>query len=79
MTLRDLPKARKARIVGFSSSDPEKVTRMREIGFAEGDMVETLHFGLFGGNPMSVRLNNAHIALRRDEATIITVQMIDND
>lgn len=52
---------------------------MREIGFAEGDMVETLHFGLFGGNPMSVRLNNAHIALRRDEATIITVQMIDND
>lgn len=74
MTLRDLPKNTPARISGFNASDNELETRLREIGFAEGDQVEALHFGLFGRNPMSVRLNGALIALRKSEAQAVLVE-----
>jgi ferrous iron transport protein A len=76
MTLRDLSKNTPARILGFNASDQELETRLREIGFAEGDQVEALHFGLFGRNPMSVRLNGALIALRKTEAEAVIVEMV---
>lgn len=76
MTLRDLPKQTVARISGFDGGDAELETRLREIGFAEGDQVEALHFGLFGRNPMSVRLNGALIALRKTEAQAVLVEAI---
>lgn len=76
MTLRDLPKNTLARISGFSDGDSELETRLREIGFAEGDQVEALHFGLFGRNPMSVRLNGALIALRKSEAQAVLVEAL---
>ena len=75
MTLADLPKSVFARVIGFDSQDTELETRLREIGFAEGDTVEALHFGLFGRNPMSVRLNGALIALRRMEARAVQVEV----
>ncbi len=75
MTLADLPKSVFARVTGFDGQDTELETRLREIGFAEGDMVEALHFGLFGKNPMSVRLNGALIALRRLEARAVQVEV----
>ena len=76
MTLRDLPKNTVARISGFDAGNSELETRLREIGFAEGDQVEALHFGLFGRNPMSVRLNGALIALRKTEAQAVIVETI---
>lgn len=77
MTLSDLKKSKLARIIGFEAVDEELETRLREIGFAEGDMVEALHFGLFGSNPMSVRLNGALIALRRHDARAIIVEPVN--
>ena len=77
MTLRELPRYKAARIIGFQTDDPEKETRLREIGFAEGDLVESLHFGLFGRNPMSVRLNGALIAMRSAEAQAVLVELIN--
>lgn len=76
MTLRDLPKKTLGRVVGFSSVDEELETRLREIGFAEGDELEIRHTGLFGRNPMSVRLNGAHIAMRRAEAEAVMVEEV---
>jgi len=76
MTLRDLPKNTPARISGFDGANFELETRLREIGFAEGDQVEALHFGLFGRNPMSVRLNGALIALRKAEAAAVMVETL---
>ena len=76
MTLRDLPKNMPARISGFNARENELETRLREIGFAEGDQVEALHFGLFGRNPMSVRLNGALIALRKSEAQAVLVEAL---
>jgi len=76
MTLCDLEKNQLAVITEFKSTKPELITRLREIGFAEGDHVEAMHFGLFGRNPMTVRLNGALIALRRRDANAIHVSRL---
>ncbi len=78
MTLRDLPKQALGRVTGFAPDQDGLETRLREIGFAEGDSVEILHYGLFGRNPMSVRLNGALIAMRKLEAACILVEVIDH-
>lgn len=62
------------KITKFSCPDKETETRLREIGFAEGDEVELLHTGLFGRTPMAVRLNDALIAIRRIEAGYIELE-----
>ena len=72
--LTELPRDAATRIIGFSPATPALETRLREIGFAEGDTVQPLHFGLFGRNPMSVRVNGATIALRRSDAAAILVE-----
>ena len=74
MTLGDLPAAHAAIVVGFQTDDPSLETRLREIGFAEGDRVECLYFGLFGKNPITVRLNNDLVAMRRNEAAAVIVE-----
>ena len=76
MTLSELSLNQKARIIGFDSYDSILETRLREIGFAEGDQVIVLHFGPFGKNPMSIKLNGALVALRRGEAQAIIVEII---
>ncbi len=74
--LGNLPKHQTGRIIGFSAAAGELETRLREIGFAEGDHVTALHFGLFGRNPMTVKLNSATIALRRREADAVLIEML---
>ena len=78
MRLRDLQRHSPATVSGFCPCDPDLQTRLREIGFAEGDRVESVHYGLFGGNPISVKLNGAHIALRRHEANAVFVEPVSD-
>ncbi len=47
--------------------------RLIELGFVEGARVEILHQGLFGRDPIAVRVNDATIALRRRDAAAILV------
>jgi ferrous iron transport protein A len=47
--------------------------RLLELGFVEGAMVEVLHEGPVGRDPIAVRVNNTTIALRRREAMAIHV------
>ena len=47
--------------------------RLIELGFVEGADVELLHQGLFGGDPIAVRVAHTTIALRRREAMAIRV------
>jgi ferrous iron transport protein A len=47
--------------------------RLLELGFVEGATVELLHQGLFGGDPIAVRMAATTIALRRREAMAIIV------
>jgi len=75
--LTDLAKDESGIITGFDESDPDLCTRLREIGFAEGDNVTPLHFGLFRKNPISVRVNGALIALRSQDAQAIKLTKSD--
>ncbi len=52
---------------------PELERRLLELGFVEGAEVELLHQGLFGGDPIAVRVADTTIALRRREAMAIMV------
>jgi len=47
--------------------------RLIELGFTEGAYVEILHEGIFGRDPIAVRVNDATVALRRREAMAIIV------
>jgi ferrous iron transport protein A len=47
--------------------------RLLELGFVEGAEVEVLHQGLFGADPIAVRVADTTIALRRREAMAVIV------
>ena len=48
--------------------------RLLEMGFVEGARIEVLHEGLFGRDPIAVRIDDMRVALRRREAGAVTVQ-----
>jgi ferrous iron transport protein A len=48
--------------------------RLLEMGFVEGAMIEVLHEGLFGRDPIAVRVDDTRVALRRREAGAVTVK-----
>ena len=52
---------------------PELERRLIELGVVEGAVVELLHQGLVGGDPIAVRVADTTIALRRREAMAILV------
>jgi ferrous iron transport protein A len=45
--------------------------RLIELGFVEGATVAILHEGLFGRDPIAIRVNGTTVALRRREAMAI--------
>lgn len=54
------------------SLQPQEIeSRLIELGFLEGAEVAILHEGLFGRDPIAVRVNGATVALRRREAMAI--------
>ena len=57
------------------SIDPEELERrLLEMGFVEGAAFEVLQEGLFGRDPIAVRIDDMRVALRRREAGAVTVQ-----
>ena len=61
--------------VAAGMSAPELERRLIELGFVEGADVEILHQGLFGGDPIAVRVAHTTIGLRRREAMAILVSV----
>ena len=51
----------------------ELESRLIEMGFVEDARVEILHEGMFGRDPIAVRVNNATVAIRRREAMAVIV------
>ncbi|MEM9617785.1 MAG: FeoA family protein [Pseudomonadota bacterium] len=76
MRLHELKKGGQARVTKISSVDAELEAKLREIGFAEDDEVEIVHFGPIGGKPICARLNQTLIALRIEEAAAIKVEVL---
>ncbi|MBV8392474.1 MAG: ferrous iron transport protein A [Alphaproteobacteria bacterium] len=60
-----------SRAAGAGLPGAELERRLLELGFVEGATVELLHQGLFGGDPIAVRVAATTIALRRREAMAI--------
>ena len=57
---------------GIEAAELER--RLLEMGFVEGARVAVLHEGLFGRDPMAIRLDDMRVALRRREAQAILVE-----
>lgn len=74
MTLAKLETYKPGIITGFAAPSTEAEIRLREIGFAEGDVIRILHKGLFGGSPLNVQLHGTSFALRPGEAEMIIVE-----
>lgn len=49
--------------------------RLLELGFVEGARIELLHEGLFGRDPMALKVDDMRVALRRREAASLTVRL----
>ncbi len=71
--LTSLARGERARICALLS-DETMQRRLLELGIIEGAEVEILHEGLFGRDPLAVRVDDRTIALRRKEATAIHIE-----
>ena len=49
--------------------------RLLELGFVEGAHVELLHEGLFGRDPIAIKVDDMRVALRRQEAASLTIEL----
>lgn len=57
------------------TEEVELERRLLELGFVEGARVELIHEGLFGRDPIAMRVDDMRVALRRKEAASMTVQL----
>lgn len=58
-----------------SSSKDSIATRLVTLGFVTGERVEVITKGLFGGEPILVKVGLSRFALRRNEAERIEVEI----
>lgn len=50
--------------------------RLLELGFVEGARIELIHEGLFGRDPIALKVDDMRVALRRREAASLTVELV---
>lgn len=77
-TLADLIKGQHARILPYTQRDAAHtpvIRRLTQLGFHTGTTVEILQEGFPMRDPLSVRVGNHTIALRRNEAHLIAVEI----
>ena len=74
MKLSELKPGGTARVTAVDTGDTGLEAKLREVGFSEGDEVEMLGYGPFGGRTLAVRLNRTIIALRAPEAALVEVE-----
>lgn len=53
---------------------PAESRRLRNLGLDEGVMVEALHAGPFGRDPLAIRIGRMTVAMRRAHARAIEVE-----
>ena len=57
------------------AEEVELERRLLELGLVEGASVELLHEGLFGRDPIALKVDDMRIALRRKEAASLSVDL----
>ncbi|HEX7816680.1 FeoA family protein [Dyella sp.] len=76
MFLSDLPKGAAAvvdRVDDAHANDPI-AQRLRDLGFVEGEPVRLVAHGPLGADPLLVQIGSTRFALRRSEASRVTVR-----
>ncbi|AEI38454.1 MAG: FeoA family protein [Zymomonas mobilis subsp. pomaceae] len=76
MRLNQLP-LRQATVitdVDWSALDPQIGRRLRDLGFYQGAEVEIQHLAPISHDPIACRVNNMLIAIRQNEAAVISVK-----
>ena len=66
--------ARVRAATGAGAQCGEQLRQLEEIGFLPGEPVSVLSRGVWGGEPLAVRVGLSTFALRRDEARCIEVE-----
>lgn len=61
----------------FGSLDEQVTLRLKELGFLPGAQLSVIGFGLLGRDPLAVQINGTKFALRRTEASKISVERIN--
>ena len=66
---------RRARVsaIDWASLQTAEANRLRHFGFDDGVMVETLHLGPFGRDPIAIRVGRMTVAIRRAHARAVSV------
>ena len=78
MTLDQLPLNQPAIIasIDWSLLDDREARRLRELGFYTGASVSTLHSGvLFWRDPLAVRIGRMTVAVRKEHAAAMLVEV----
>lgn len=75
ITLDRLAIGATARVVAidWDALDAVDARRLRQFGFDEGVMVESLHLGPFGRDPLAIRVGRMTVAIRRKHAAAVRV------
>lgn len=76
-TLGSLRPGESCRVIGLAGHEltPELEERLLRMGFAEDAKIEVRHEGLFGRDPMAVKVDGIILALRRREADTVLVEV----
>jgi ferrous iron transport protein A len=59
--------------IDWSSLEESEACRLRHFGFDEGVVVEPLHLGPFGRDPLAIRVGRMTVAIRRSHARAVRV------
>ena len=59
--------------IDWDSLDSAEANRLRHFGFDEGVMVEPLHLGPLGRDPIAIRVGRMTVAIRRAHARAVRV------
>lgn len=59
--------------IDWDSLDHSEACRLRHFGFDEGVVVEPLHLGPFGRDPLAIRVGRMTVAIRRNHARAVRV------
>ena len=75
MTLDELKVGSRASIaaIEWDALEESEACRLRHFGFDEGVMVEPLHLGPFGRDPLAIRVGRMTVAIRRNHARAVRV------
>jgi len=59
--------------IDWAALEANEASRLRHFGFDDGGMVEPLHLGPLGRDPIAIRVGRMTVAIRRRHAAAIRV------